>query len=136
MGDAAQEEASHCDVDYCLGDVGALLEVADKSPPSDQPAEGALDDPPARQRLEPRFGIDAAHDLYDKIEERGLVEQLGAIIGAVGEKILDPRPSFADRVQDCQGAVATSAVVRFTISRRPSVSTAMCRLRRTIFLLA
>jgi hypothetical protein len=60
MGDAAQEEASHCNVDPRLGDIEALLEVSDEAAPADQPTERALDNPPARQRLEPRFAIEAA----------------------------------------------------------------------------
>jgi len=106
MGDAAQEEASHGDMDHGLGDVEALLEVSDETAPSDHPAEGAFDDPPARQHPEARFAIEAAHDLDDEVEECGFVEQFGAVIGAVGEQMLDPRPAFADRVQDRLGAGA------------------------------
>ena len=131
MGDAAQEEASHCDVDHRLGDVEALLEVSDEAAPADQPAERALDDPPARQHLEPRFAIDAAHDLEDEVDERRLVEQLGAIVGAVSEQ----RLPIASRIACAPVLSAMSAVVRFTISRRPSVSMAMWRFRPTIFLL-
>ena len=43
MGDAAQEDAFHRDVDHCLGDIEALLEVADEATPAGQPTEGALD---------------------------------------------------------------------------------------------
>src|ERR1700756_2424618 len=94
-------------MDHGLGDIEALLEIADEPSPPDQPPKRPLDDPSARQRLETWLTVDAAHDFDDKIKERGLVEQLGAIVGAVGEQMLDPRPAFADRIQNylCAGAV-------------------------------
>src|ERR1700744_109147 len=100
MGDAAQEQASHCDMDHGLGDIEALLEVADEATPADHPSESALDHPSARQHLKARLAIDAAHDLDDEVEERRLVEQLGAVVSAVGKQVLDPRPAFADGLQD------------------------------------
>jgi len=48
MADAAQQKASHGDVDHGLGDVDALLVVADQAPPSGQPAEGPYPTRPPR----------------------------------------------------------------------------------------
>jgi hypothetical protein len=50
---AAQEEASHGDVDHGLGGIEALLEVADETARSDQPAERAFDGSPAGSTLKP-----------------------------------------------------------------------------------
>jgi hypothetical protein len=68
-----------------LGDVGPLLIVAHVSSPSSHPAEGAFDDPSARQNLEAFLVVAAADDLDDKVEVSGLVHELEPVIGAVGE---------------------------------------------------
>jgi hypothetical protein len=47
VGHAAQEEASDGDVDHGLGDIEVLLEVADETARSDQPAKRAFGDSPA-----------------------------------------------------------------------------------------
>ena len=73
MGDMAEGKASHCHVDHGMGNVETLLEGAHEPAPSNHPAEGSLDGPSARQHLEARRGVDAAHDLDDEVEERGLV---------------------------------------------------------------
>jgi hypothetical protein len=44
MGDAAEEQRAHGDVDHGLGYVEAFLVVADEAAPADHPAEGALHD--------------------------------------------------------------------------------------------
>jgi hypothetical protein len=51
VGHAAQEEASHGDVNHGLGDIEALLEVADETARSDKPAERAFDGSPAGSTL-------------------------------------------------------------------------------------
>jgi hypothetical protein len=48
MGDAAQEKASHCEVDHRLRDIEALALLEVSAATADQPAELALGDPPAR----------------------------------------------------------------------------------------
>ena len=100
VSNSSEEEASHSDVDHGLGDVDALFVVADEASPSCEPAEGALDDPAARHDLEARLIVEAADDLDDEIEERGLVHELPAVIGAVGEQMLDPGPTLAQRLQN------------------------------------
>lgn len=112
MGDTAQEEVSHGDVDHGPGDVETLLEVADEPAPADQPSESPLDDSSAWQHFEPWFAVDAAHDLDNEVEERRLVEQPGTVVGAVGEQMLHPRSAFADRLQDRLRAGAIGDVRR------------------------
>lgn len=53
MGDAAEQQGAHGDVDHSLGHVEALLVVSHQSAPADHPAERALRDPAARDDLEP-----------------------------------------------------------------------------------
>ena len=68
----------------------------------------------AGQDLEARVVAGAADDRDDEVEEGCLVAQRTPVIGAA----------------------EMSAVVRLTISSRPSVSTTPCRLRPTVFLAA
>ena len=58
-------------------------------------AEGLIDDPAPWQNLEARIGVDPSHDLYDELLERRLVHEFSAVIGTVGEQMLDPRPALA-----------------------------------------
>ena len=83
-----------------MGHVDALLVVAYEASPSHHPAEGAFHDPAPWQNLEPFLVIGSADDLNDEVEIGGLVHQLKAVIGAIGEEMLHPRPALADRFQD------------------------------------
>jgi hypothetical protein len=76
MCDAAEEKASHCHMDHGLGDVETLLKDTREPAPTDHPAQGSFDDPPARQHFEARLAIDTSDNLDDEVEERRLVEQL------------------------------------------------------------
>lgn len=100
MADTAQQKASHGDVDHGFGDVDALFVVAHKATPLCEPAEGSFNDPSSWQRLEAGLGVNTAHHLDDEIEEGGLVHQLPAVVGAIGEQMLDPRPSLSGRIED------------------------------------
>ena len=62
MADAAKQKTTHGDVDHGLGDVQALLVVAHEASPADEPSEGALDDPAARQHSK-RMQLGAFDDL-------------------------------------------------------------------------
>ena len=112
MGDAPEKKASHGDVDHGFGHVDALLVVAHEPTPAGHPGEGAFRDPTARQHLEARLAVDAADDLDDEVLEFSLVHELGAIIGAIGEEVLDPGPAAADRMQDELGARTVGDVRR------------------------
>ena len=112
MGDAAQKETSHGNMDHRLGDIETPLEITDEATPADQPTECALNHPPARKHFEAGLAVDATHDLDDEVEERRLVEQLRPVVGAIGEQMLDPRPTFADRVQYRLRAGAVSNIGR------------------------
>ena len=63
MGDAAEQEGAHGDMDHGLGDVEPLLVVAHQAAPAGHPAEGPLDHPAAGQDLEALLAGKLAHDL-------------------------------------------------------------------------
>jgi len=100
MSDTPQHETTHRHVDHGFGDVDPRFVVPDQSPPTDHPPERALDDPAAREDLEAGFMIGSADHLHDEVEKPRLVHQLTAIVGAVGEEVLQPRPTLADRIED------------------------------------
>ena len=85
-------------MDHGLGDIDALFVVANEASPFCEPAEGALHHPATRHDLEARLVVEAADNLDDKVEEGGLVHGLPAVIGAIGEQVLNhpdgrvPRP--------------------------------------------
>ena len=134
MCDPSDEQPGHGDIDHRVGDVDTRFVVSNEPSVAGHPSEGALDDSAAGQDLETGFG--APHDLDAEVEEGGLVEQLPPVVGAIGEQVLDPGPALMNGVENGLGAALSemSAVVRLTISRRPLVSTAIWRLRPTIFL--
>ncbi len=104
MGDAPEQEGTEGDMDHGLGDIDAGFVVAHEAAPSGHPAEGALDHPTPWQDFEACLFIGAPDDFDDEVEEGGLVHELAPVIGAVGEKMLQPRPAFADRIEDHLGA--------------------------------
>ena len=75
-----------------------LSVVADEASPSCELAEGALAAPATRHDLEARIIVEVADDLDDEIEERSLVHELPAVMGA---ELLDPRPRLAQGLQNC-----------------------------------
>jgi hypothetical protein len=106
LRDAAEHGGGGGDDDEGFGDVGALVEVADETAVLDEPTEGALDDPSARQRLEARQG---ARPLDDGQDEVGLLLRPGdepAGVSAIGEHGLDEAPEAARGAQQRLGAVA------------------------------
>ncbi len=135
MGISSDEISTHGDENHGVRDIDALFVVTHEAPPSCHPSEGSLDHPASGQDLEALLVVGSPYDLNDEIEVGSLVHQLQPIIGAIGEQVLYPGPAFADAIEDGLGAALSeiSAVVRLTIKSRPSVSTAMWRLRPTIF---
>lgn len=95
MADPSRQKAAHSEMDIGLADVDPLPVVSHQASPSDEPPEGAFEDPAARQHLEARLVVDAAHYLDDEGVEGGLVHELDAVVRAVGEQMLEPRPAFA-----------------------------------------
>ena len=131
MGNPAEQEGAHADVDHGLGYVEAALVVTDEAASTDHPAEGPLHDPAPWEDMEALW-VGALDDL-DEVEERRLVHQLRAVVARISKEVLEPRPP-ADGRQDGLRARAVGDVGggEVTISSRPSVSTATWRLRPTI----
>jgi hypothetical protein len=63
-----------------------------------------------RDRISHPHAVDVAHNLDDEVEESRLVEKAGAVVGAVGQRMLDPRPTLADRIPDRLGAGAVGNI--------------------------
>lgn len=112
--------------------------MAWETSPADQPPGGACDDPSVWQDLEALLVVAAAHHLDDAVDMARHVHEIEPVIGAVCEQVFDPWPALADALEyRFEPALSgMSALVRWTIRRRPSVSTAIWRLRATIFLAA
>ena len=86
--------------------------------PSRHPSERSLDDPSTRQDLETLGGVGSLDDLDSEIAEGGLIHELGAVIGPVGEQMLQPRPALADTVQDHLSPGAVGNVGRSQIDHQ------------------
>ena len=90
-----EQDASESDVDDGFGTVDALFVVAHEAAPAGHPGERALDDPSTRDDFEAHGGVGSLDDLDGEIPEGGFVHELGAIIGPIGEQMLQPRPALA-----------------------------------------
>ena len=71
---------------------------------------GARERETTRDDFEALGGVGSLDDLDGEVPEGGLVHELGAIIGPVGEQMLQPRPTLADAVQDHLGPGAVGDV--------------------------
>src|ERR1700726_330490 len=100
MRDSPEEEASEGDMDHGFGDIDAFFVVAHEAAPSCHPSEGPLNHPAARQHLEAWVVVDAPDDFDNEVLERRLVHELASIVGPVGKEMFQPRPAFADGVED------------------------------------
>ena len=81
-------------MDHGLGDVDTLLVVAHEATLTRHPTN-SVDHPSARQQLKVRIAVDPA-DIFDyAVLECRLFHKIAPIIGAVGEEMLDPEPTFA-----------------------------------------
>jgi len=57
-------------------------------------------DPAAWKDFEALRGIGPFDDFDGEVEEGGLVHELGAVVGAIGEQVLEPGPALAHAVED------------------------------------
>jgi hypothetical protein len=137
-GEAAAHGDDHGPVDDGLVVLGETFVVADGASAAGDPGQRPLDDPPAGQDLEGVQVIGPADDFQRQLRlelARGPGDELSGV-AAVGPGELDRGEGAADVPQ--QGLAASRswmpAAVISTVSSRPSVSTAMCRLRPLIFL--
>ena len=94
-------------MDHGLGHVQPGFIVAHEPTPARHPAECAFDHPAPWEHFEAWVLVAAAHDLQHEVTESGFVEQLGAVVGTIGEQVLEPRPALAYGVEDglCAGTV-------------------------------
>lgn len=104
--DAPEHVCGGGDEDEGFRDIGSLLEIADEASVLDQPGEGPLDDPAARQRLEARQG---AWSLDDGQREIGLllcpIDEFSGVT-AIGKYGLHEAPQGARGAQQRLGTVA------------------------------
>lgn len=138
MGDAPEQEASHGDVDHGFGDVEAGLVVAHEAMPAGHPSEGPFDHPAAWLDLEALLARDLAHDLDGEVPVGGGAGELARSLALSANKCFSHcrRWRTALMILSAPAASCMSAAVRLTMSSRPSVSTAMWRLRPFTFLAA
>ena len=100
MGHAAEQERAHSEVDHGIGHVEAAFVVAHQPAPPHHPAECSLDHPAPRQHLEAFLVWQLAHDLKREVLVCRKACQLAAVVGAIGEQVLEPRPALADGGDD------------------------------------
>jgi hypothetical protein len=120
MGDPPQEQTAHGDVDHGFGYIEAGLVIAHEPAPACHPAESAFYDPAPRQHFEARVFVGSAYDLQHEVPKHSFVEQLGAVIGAIGKQMLEPRPALADSVEDGLRSGAVGDVRRGQIDHQQS----------------
>lgn len=68
------------------------------------PAEGSFDDPSPRQHQEALLVSYLVDDLESEVLVSSQTDELAAIVGAIGEEVLEPGPALADRLDDELGA--------------------------------
>ena len=66
-----------------------------------------FDHPSPGEDLEARLLVDPPDDLDHEVQEGRLAHQLAAIIGAIGEQMLEPRPPLADGTKNGLGTHST-----------------------------
>ncbi len=104
MGDTMEQKGVQDDADHGFGDVEALFVVMHQAAPAHHPSEDSLDDPASWQDHEAWLAVDPSDDFDDEVEEGALLHESSAVIGAVSEQVLQPRPAFADGAEDRLGS--------------------------------
>lgn len=112
-GEAAQHEADHGEAQEGERGPGEVLDILGQPAAAVQPAEGALDDPPLRQRLEAAHAVGTLDDLQLPAAKGAHGRRRGRpLITAVGEHALDEREQAPRLPEDRQAAVAVLDIGR------------------------
>jgi hypothetical protein len=108
----AQHEADGGEEDEGDGAVREVLEILGEAPTAIEPGDGALDDPALRQELEART-IAAFDDLELPVRDGAEdLFELGALIGAVADDLLEKGKQSPHRLEQGRRAVAVLHVGR------------------------
>jgi len=83
-------------MNHGFGDVEALPATRGETAPLGHPAQGPLDDPAPRQRLEAGFMVAATDDFQREVTVSAGVEQFCASLNTIAEQMLEPRLALAD----------------------------------------
>ncbi len=86
--------AARGDADPGLGEIAALLVVADEPSPAHHPAKGSPDHPSARERMKALLVLQLAHALDDTVTLRRL-SSAGPGHGSLSQERRQPRPALA-----------------------------------------
>lgn len=94
-----QQQRSHGQVDHVFRHVNALFVVAHQAPVTHQPCERSLDHPAPWLNSETLLPLQTPHDFHRKVEKRGLVHQLSAVVCRISKQMLHPRPAFDQAIE-------------------------------------
>lgn len=130
-----EQQRSHGQVNHVFRNINPLLIVPHQASVTHQPCKRSLDHPAPWLNGETSLPLQAPHYFHCKVEKRCLVHQLSAVVCCIpnrcfthGQRLIKPSSTIWALVES-----AISAGVRFTVSKRPSVSTAIWRLRPLSF---
>ena len=142
MSDAPEQERTHAEVDHGVRHVQAHFVVAHQPAPARHASERPLDERAPWQHLEALLACEFAHHLDGGVLVGAQAREPAPVVGAGGASRARRDGCLSQghlrrtalRISSAPAASCASAVVRFAVSRRPSVSTATWRLRPFTFL--
>lgn len=132
---AMQEQRSHGDVDHVLPDIDALLIIAHRPTPTQQPRKAALHHPAPRLNSK-TAPLQVSHHFDREFQKGCFVHELSAVTGCIAKQMRHPRPALFQGAQHplCSRRVRDVGGRQILASSRPSVSTAMWRFLPLTFL--